>query len=178
MRTSRTGIAAIIAIGLMAGGATIATAQDDEAAAPEPFRSAYAWSHKPASGDPTTLPNGVDRLVGDAWQFRLVKTNDPRMDGPLTFWNTVDDYDGAEVQVGAARIETEDGAWQEVPQFTLNFDRPPGDTVHRAFIGEGAYEGLYAIAIDTRGEGNRNIVLKGFIIAADPPTAPVAMSTQ
>ena len=169
MRATRTGIAAILTLGVLVGATASVAAQEGEAAAPEPFSSAYEWSHKPDFGDSTTLTNGVDRLVGDAWQFDLLETDDPRMDGPMVFTNTVDEYAGAEVQIGAARIENANGAWQEVPQFTLNFDRSDGDTVHRAFIGEGAYEGLYAIVIDTWNDG---IVLEGFIIAGEPPTAP------
>jgi hypothetical protein len=147
-----------------------------EPAAPAAVKAEFAFSRQVSAGSVETLPSGIERTVGEAWQFRALQTDDPRLDGPLTWTDTFDTYPDAEFRTSAARIENENGAWQEGPIYGLNFDREPGDTVHHLLIGEGDYEGLVAVVVDTfQPDGEAGVVdirLEGFILDADIPPAP------
>jgi len=73
---------------------------------------------------------------------------------------------GSEILWGAGRIETDEGAWQEVPRFTLDFDRGPGSVQQHIYVGEDGYAGLIAVANDTwqSDDADATIVLEGFIL--------------
>ena len=62
-----------------------------------------------------------------------------------------------------------------VPQPFLDFDRQPRDTVQRAFIGEGGYDGLIACAEDTwePEASESSLRFEGFVIADELPADPV-----
>ena len=149
---------------------------DAEEIVPEPFSATWRWSHTPEFGEGEFGP-GVARNIGLTFLFESVESSDPRFDGALVFTNNGYRYNegGTEIQVGAARIETADGAWQEMPQPFLNFDRQPGDTVQRAFVGEGAYDGLIAFAVDTwaADTADHTLALEGFVIADEFPADPI-----
>ena len=72
----------------------------------------------------------------------------------------------------AARIEIDEGAWQQHPQSMLYSDRPIGHTVDRAFVGEGGYEGLIAFVKDSAIPGIR-LQFDGVVITDEPPADPI-----
>lgn len=157
---------------------------------PLDFTSTYAFDRQPHAGTTELLPNGVSRTTGAAWQFVPIEASDPRLNGTLTFTNNLHRYppeeirpimEWPEIQIGAARIQTDEGAWQEVPQVSYNADRQPGDIVHRAFVGEGAYEGLILVASDTwqpPDMRNVKVLLEGIIVEGGLPADPVPWAPE
>lgn len=165
-----------------------------EAPTPVEFTSTYAWSHQPTPGQREALDNGVEVVTGEAWQFRNLGASDPRFAGTLTDTITRIDYpDQAHILVGASRIETAGGAWQETPSssFQLQADvsswrtgalPEPGSRRWRTFIGEGDYEGYWAVVQETwrpdGGTGSTDILLDGYVFEGEWPSAPEPWSPE
>jgi hypothetical protein len=131
--------------------------------------------------------DGTIVTTGQAWIFDTRESSDPRFAGPLVL--TVIDMRypdlGGGIGVGAYRIETDDGAWQQVPTASVGWDKdaakwasgllPPADNImFHAFIGEGAYEGLTAVVQETWWPGGADglIQFDGYIFEGDLPDAP------
>jgi hypothetical protein len=154
------------------------------------FTSTYRFDRQPNVGTTELLPNGVSRTTDSVWGFVPIEASDPRLNGTLTFTNNLHRYppeelrpimEWPEILMGAARIQTDEGAWQEVPQVSYNRDRQPGDTVDRAFVGEGAYEGLIAVATDTWQPPemrNVGVLLEGIIVEGELPDDPVPWTPE
>jgi hypothetical protein len=98
--------------------------------------------------------------------------SDPRLEGTVTWWSNDDEYtdgSGLVIQSVAMSIENDEGAWRMVPILSVN---APGSIAYdpaRQFflVGEGAYEGLFAVV-----EGFRTDEVHGFIVDGELPPAP------
>jgi hypothetical protein len=136
-----------------------------------------------------SLPDGemtIRRERGSTWQSTVRDVSDPRLDG--TWYNTSvgDEYtlpgDDPSPDLGmyptTHRIENDEGAW-EGSFLVVNFD---GDESWGplALIGEGAYEGLTAVATmdfgGTCSEDRPNT--RGYIIEGSVPAPPVPQTGQ
>jgi hypothetical protein len=165
-----------------------------EARTPVEFTSTYVYSLQPTLGQRQALDNGVEVVTGEAWQFRNIEASDPRFAGTMTQTNTRTEYpDEAHILVGASRIETADGAWQETPwsSFQLQADvqrwrsgalPEPGSRLWRTFIGEGDYEGHWAVVEETwrpdGGTGSVDILLDGYVFEGEMPNVPEPWSAE
>jgi hypothetical protein len=159
------------------------------AAPPTPvaFTSTYVWSHQPTAGQVETLGNEVQVTTAEAWQFRNIDATDPRFAGTMTQTDTAVEYPGEVIiSMGAYRIETDEGAWQEVPasSFDSNTGNPreAGSTNWQTYVGEGGYEGNWAIVRQTwRPDGDDalvDILLEGYVVEGDPLEAPEPWSAK
>ena len=161
MKLIRTGMAAAMAVGLLAGSTAVAVAQDadEERVAPVMFKIRDVGN-----------PNGGDDVPGAWTEFdwgmtingavrpdRKLKAGDPRASGFLTIVANEDLYSdskGGPIVVGATsqRLVNADGAWAGTGTELLDFtEMVDGEPPKRKFgswtelAGEGAYEGLTLI---------------------------------
>jgi hypothetical protein len=130
-----------------------------------------------------SLPDGemtITRTRGYTWQSTVRDVSDPRLDG--TWYNsTAEDLytspEGSDVPALGTwthRIENDEGAW-EGSLFAVNFT---GDKTYAplAMVGEGAYEGLTAVATIDFGGPCPNT--RGYIIEGGVPAPPVPQTGQ
>jgi hypothetical protein len=121
-------------------------------AASEDFTGSFHWG-------PDIGPN--------QWQQVSVEFSDPRLQGRVVMTANPDQLEEDGVYVYSFRIENDDGAWQGQPVPGVQFDGAEyGVAVHR-LDGEGAYEGLSAVAEVTL-TGNA-FQLRGLILAGPFP---------
>ena len=119
------------------------------------------------------------------WNSR--ESSDPRFAGPLVLTYTEIRYPdlGGGIGVGGYRIETDEGAWQQVPTASVGWDKdaarwasgqlPPADNIQFCtFVGEGDYEGLTAVVQETWQPGGVDglIQFDGYIFEGDLWDAP------
>lgn len=162
---------------------------------PAAFTSTYVFSRMPTSGQPQAHDNGVEVMTGEAWQFRNVEATDPRFAGTMTVTSTRIAYpDEVDLLVGAYRIEDADGAWQETAGSSLQLPGEvnlwrtgalpeAGSSRWRTFVGEGDYEGHWAVVEETwRPDGGSgvaaDILLDGFVFEGAAPQAPEPWSAE
>src|SRR5687768_14191828 len=98
--------------------------------------------------------------------------SDQRLDGDVTISVNVDAYsDGTRLYHTAFRIENDDGAWQQEPRLTIGYNDGTFSSATITLVGEGAYEGLTAVAgAPLQGE---IWSLDGFIFERPTPPEPV-----
>jgi hypothetical protein len=142
-----------------------------DAALIEPVEFTAAFS--PASSIRTGTVAAVDGHVeqrGNAWSPTISGMTDPRLDGRLTFSLNNDTYPDGAYDVGTAtyRIETDDGAWQGSTPVVASGASDWDASGVVVLVGEGAYEGLYAVMGTDWGE------IHGVIFSGPPPEAPTA----
>jgi hypothetical protein len=129
-----------------------------------------------------SLPDGETTLTqrrgGYTWQSTVRDVSDPRLEG--TWYNSVDfdEYTPAGPNLSAVthRIENGEGAWQG-SLLILGF--PDGEEVIGPIVmtGEGAYDGLTAVAMDGFGEAPCPNT-RGYIIEGSVPAPPVPQTGQ
>jgi hypothetical protein len=156
--------------------------------APAAFSATYSWSGRSNEGSRTENDDGTIMTVGQGWMFDSRESSDPRFAGPLVLTVTDITYPdiGGGISVGGYRVETGEGAWQQVPGATPWYDEdsgavwvsgelPPPDNIQfYTFIGEGAYEGLTAVVQETWFPGGVDglVQFDGSIFEGDLPDAP------
>jgi hypothetical protein len=119
----------------------------------------------------------VKRSRRDTWQSTVRDVSDPRLVG--TWYNSIngDQYTmpgsgpGPILDAWTHRIENEEGAWQGS---LLGIEIPGGESLDGplVMVGEGAYEGLTAVAIVAFGGGPCPNT-RGYIIDGTVPPPPV-----
>jgi hypothetical protein len=152
--------------------ATGATAQSSPpATGPTPVSGQIQFGACPESS--VTRAEGVMQTRGLVCHPVILEMSDPRFTGATTVVVSIDDRPGALTQFHFAfRIESEDGAWQQVP--TIVFAGPDGEhsTATIEFQGEGAYQGLTAVVeLDLTGEVWD---VQGYIFEGEIPPLPNA----
>jgi hypothetical protein len=155
--------------------------------APTAFSATYSWSGRSNPGSTTEYDDGTIVSAGQGWMFDSRESSDPRFAGPLVLTVTDIRYPdlGGGIGVGGYRIETDEGAWQQVPTASASFledsalwasgQLPPADNImFHTFIGEGDYEGLTAVVQETWWPGGVDglVQLDGYIFEGDLPDAP------
>lgn len=153
MRGIRSGLSAVVAIGLVATLAVGVTAQEEAddtvAAAPVVVTGTSAVGGCPDAG--TTEDMGLfERTVGGTclptWRF-----SDERLNGTARLVANEDDYtDESGISVGtfALSIENDEGSWRMRPGFWLDLpDAPEVAAEVWVMDGGGAYEGLTAVLL-------------------------------
>jgi hypothetical protein len=125
------------------------------------------------------LSSSIDAAVapmGSRYRYRVEEMSDARLDGDYVLAvtaSTVRFADGYEpLWYGSFRIENEDGAWQEMPSLTLQYPDETASTRTSALIGEGAYEGLVAIAELTYHPVGIEFDLQGVVVDGELPPMP------
>jgi hypothetical protein len=168
---------------------TVPAAEVQPPPAPTAFSATYIWSDRSNPGSTTEYDDGTIASVGQGWMFDSQESSDPRFAGPLVLTVTDITYPdvGGGISVGGYRIETDEGAWQQVPGATPWYEEgralwasgelPPPDNIQfYTFIGEGAYEGLTAVVQETWFPGGAEglVQFDGSIFEGDLPAAPEA----
>jgi hypothetical protein len=140
------------------------------------------------SGSGTGGPCPVEGTISEGESVRTTRggycnpvwnMSDPRLDGTVTWATNYDDFllddSGLSVSVLGISIVNEEGAWRMMPE--VRFETPdvvPGAVPAQfVLVGEGAYEGLYAVLASTD-LGDTNGTLQGFIVQGEIPPAPEA----
>ena len=119
-------------------------------------------------GESTTDAEGVTHYRGGTFRC-TVTTDDPRVSGTETapwnadLWGTADN--GALVQWGTSRLESDGGAWEG--QFTGVYSSDRGDIIAIWYEGTGDYAGLSYFELWT---GSDPWTIQGQIFPGDPPT--------
>ena len=155
--------------------------------APTAFSSTYSRSGRSNPGSTTEYDDGTIVTAGAGWMFNSRESSDPRFAGPLVLTVTEVTYPdlGGGMGVGGWRIETDEGAWQQVPTASVGWDKdaalwasgqlpPAGNIMFWTFIGEGAYEGLTAVVQETWWPGGIDglVQFDGYIFEGDLWDAP------
>ncbi len=155
--------------------------------APTAFSSTYTWSGRSNPGSTLENDDGTIVSAGVGWLFRSQESSDPRFAGPLVMTYTEIEYPdvGGSMSVGGYRIETDEGAWQQVPTGGVTFEEdyarwasgqiPPADNIQFwTFIGEGDYEGLTAVVQETWWPGGVDglVQFDGYVVEGDLWEAP------
>jgi hypothetical protein len=155
--------------------------------APTAFSATYSGSGRSTPGSTTENDDGTIVSAGGGWMWNSRESSDPRFAGPLVLTYTEIRYPdlGGGIGVGGYRIETDEGAWQQVPTASVGWDKdsalwasgelPPADNIQFwTFIGEGGYEGLTAVVQETWQPGgvDRLVQFDGYIFEGDLWDAP------
>jgi len=159
-------------------------------AAPVEFSGKWAFG-EPIAPESSQTSGEVTQNRGGVWGATVEGMSDPRLDGTLTSAANMDVYapssdDGLPIFAfnEVIRIENEHGAWQALPHvgfFSPGFSA--GDAMADWTIvltGEGAYEGLSAIAyLDTQNtETGGWIDVHGVILPGNHPPQPASAATS
>lgn len=172
MRHIRFG-SSVIASLVMAGAAAGVSAQGESAAptAPVAFTGRIAFGDCVGSARVETSGGRTRELSADNDRYCeptiIEPFSDPRLQGRPFVWQNNDEYAaGPKIYATAFSIVTDEGAWRGVPDIFLA-EVASGDQV---LVGEGAYEGLVAIAtVDLVGDVWN---WQGWIIDGDLPPLP------
>ncbi len=127
------------------------------------------------SDDETTSYGDPVSTRGSLSHHRVLEMSDPRLDGEVTVSYNQDWYEdlGVVVYNSSFRIDNDQGAWVERPGLVMRFpdDAPSAKTT--VLVGEGAYDGLIAIAeIDWQSWNTGIFDIRGVIVAGTAPPAP------
>ena len=167
MRKTAITLTTAIAIGLLAGSAIGVAAQDETSEPANPVEFTGKISFGPCEPYTTErLPGKTEHRGEHYCRLGLVEPfSDSRLVGDYYVWNYRDEHDGGPTVFRTAfSIVNDDGAWRGVPVVSM------GPTKTDVLIGDGAYEGLTAIAtVDLNGE---IWDWRGWIIEGDVPPLP------
>ena len=161
MRTLKSGLVSILAIGLLAGSAVGVAGQDEEVAdpmAPATFEVGFAGEPPADELDSTVTETeyGESRR-GEGLVEIPFEAGDPRASGLLTSVTNEEELGRAVMGSSHVRIVNDDGAWEGVGTSLLRLvedfsgEGPPFDraTSLTTLTGEAAYEGLTLIVVNT-----------------------------
>lgn len=156
VRTMKTGLVSILAMGLLAGSPAGVAAQEgaDAGEAPTEFTGHVACRSNIQRGTTKREASPIDGSTafvrhltrGAVFRAAVEEISDPRLEGTLhvsfdsyELWYPERGEDAVTVGHATWRIENEDGAWEgSYPTVSLT----PFDSM--LLVGEGAYEGLVA----------------------------------
>ena len=174
MRGIKSGLSTILAIGLLAGSAVGVGAQEEAAEPTAPVEFTGKIASGPCSGsahiessDGRTRTLSADN--GRYCQPPVVEPfSDPRLVGDYYVWQNNDVHMGGPVVYATAfSIVNDEGAWRGIPDTIL----PEESSSTQVLVGEGAYEGLTAIATVDRDSSGWD--WHGWIIEGGVPPLPV-----
>ena len=139
--------AAAIALGLFAGGGVLAQSEE-EPVAPAPFTGTLSYGDCTGAEQTETRPGVLSRRGEASCRPGVLEAfSDARLDGDATIWWNDDTYaDGVRVEHGGFTITNDEGSWEQIPDINVVFPDGTGTTRTSVFVGQGAYEGLTAIA--------------------------------
>ena len=177
---SRSGSSAVLALALLAGSTVAATGQEEERAPQPPVEfTGRACGGPPVSPDRSGSEEAVEigyegmvltRSRGGAWR-QSGTVSDPRLEGDWYHTYEADRYtlpngeSGPYVAAWTFRIENAEGAWVS-RGVGLGFpDGTESNTTAEVLVGEGAYEGLYAVMVTEANDSScgewRGIIFDG-----------------
>jgi hypothetical protein len=147
MRSLRSTLTMLVAAGLMVVPTVPVLAQSPSAAAAAavPFTGRITFGD--CTTDSVTDVDGVVQNRGITCTPVDNQMSDARLLGTVTVRANQDVYpDGTMISEYAYRIENAAGAWQGEPALKLWYPNGTTSTVTVSLVGEGAYEGLIAVA--------------------------------
>lgn len=167
MKGAKSGVSSIVAVGLLVGPAVAVGAQESES--PTEFEGRWEFSY--------TVESRGD--AGGTWAYVTREVSDPRLEGSMSITGNESVLsNGADIWSSAFRIENDEGSWQEVPWLLIDFGDGSTTTRTGLFMGEGAYDGLAAVAelAWDRSGMDSAFDVRGVVLDADdlPPTVAVA----
>jgi hypothetical protein len=184
MTTKRTSLAALLALGLPAGGAAGAAAQDDST-------NGIGQDHFTATtGEPADVVGPEEQRSEMEWGIDGLEyidvpfeATDPRISGLLTAVHNgrggITTNGQATVENRAVRITNPHGAWSGTATTILTFegDEPVLNHSLAVLEGEGFYESLTAyFIVEPDGEGGE--LTHGVIMSVDQPPQPELIPAQ
>lgn len=193
MRTVRTTTISILTVGLLAGSAVGATAQEDAAAPDAPVGPSYFTGQLISEFTPTVLGSDTvadGRIEGRGVVFEgdAIEVSDPRVSGSLTragnanIHRQINDSEVVIFQADAWLIENDAGTWSghgtglvhAGPEGPMGEDATEMSTV--VLTGEGGYEGhtLYLI-VDWTAE--QAAAVEGAVFVGEAPPFPEMLTT-
>lgn len=116
-------------------------------------------------GPPAVDPDG--EYIEDQWIQQGVSFDDLRLDGRVTLTANSGQLDEEGLYRYSFRIETDEGAWQGESVAGFTFEDGTFATAVHLFTGEGAYEGLVAVA--EVGNDGGHFSLRGRIVEGPFP---------
>jgi hypothetical protein len=163
VKGAKFGVSSIVAIGVLVGSAVAVGAQESES--PTEFEGRWEFSY--------TVESRGD--AGGTWGYVTREMSDPRLDGSVSITGNESVLsNGTDIWSSAFRIENDQGSWQEVPWLLMDFGDDSTTTRTGLFMGEGAYEGLVAVAelAWDRSGMDSAFDVRGIVLDADdlPPT--------
>ena len=129
----------------------------------------------PVRTETSTIAGDHQELRGGAWTPTATAMSDARLDGDYTISESSDVYRATgsalyQLMSGTWRIETKEGAWQ-ASYTAAGFPDGYVSTVTTPLVGEGAYDGLFAVwEVDFLAACAWDV--RGVIFPAAPPEAP------
>lgn len=173
-----TSLALVVAIaGGVIAGASPAPSEPAPPPVPAPTTFTGSLSYGECSNaQQTIVRKGVMSRRGDAKCFPPViePFTDPRLRGDVVIWWNDDTYSNdVRIEHGGFTITNAEGSWQQVPDINVVGPDGVGTTRTSVFVGQGAYEGLTAIAEISLADAVWSF--KGIIIEGEiPPAGPSA----
>ena len=153
MRATRTIVIHIIVVGLLAGSAIGAAAQDEEPPLSQGFTGSFTTQLDVLSGGTWTETPGLGETDGFAYRGSMV-WDDPRLTGTFTYtgnWlidtraGMRDDGLGNVVSAATYELMNDDGSWIGEQISVSNFAEEYSSGIV-VFVGQGGYDGLTATA--------------------------------
>jgi hypothetical protein len=171
---SRTLFVGTVLIGLLAGSAVSAAAQESERAAPVEVTGTGIGGDCPVENT-TEVVDGIAYERG-GYCNPIWEMSDPRLDGTVTWaWSGGQDLSGpGGLTFGyvANSIENDARAWRGRPVAAVEFVDGAEYVEHIILDREGDYEGLIAVLVIDRGS------IQGFIIDGEFPSPPEIASPK
>ena len=169
MRKTKAALSGALAIGVLAGSTVVVAAHHGTA----PVEFTGRLDNEDCSSPAREAVGTTAQTRGEVCTFD-VAMSDPRLEGDITATSNVDEYvleRDLRVWSGAYRIENAEGAWQAAPQTVVTLsDGITASTV--VFAGQGAYDGLVAVAEFVWDPDSSSWGLRGVIIEGEVPPLP------
>ena len=169
MRIIRTTTISILAVGLLAGSAVGATAQDDPRAEATEVTGRVTFGQPIAMPDPVETPDGILVREGVAAP-QTWDTSDPRLTGEGTYTvNVAAVPDCCAIQAEAYELSNDGGSWVGDGR---SISPESGRHGFVALSGRDGYEGLTAYAVTEVAADGNGWDITGMIFPSEMPEIP------
>jgi len=169
MRTLKSGLISILVLGLLAGSAVGAAAQDEPSVEATEVTGQVTFGQPIAMPDPVETPDGI--LVREGMAFEHTwDTSDPRLTGEGTYTvNVAGVPDCCAIQAEAFELSNDGGSWVGDGR---SVSPESGRHGFVALSGRDGYEGLTAYAVTEAAADGSGWDITGMIFPSEMPEIP------